>query len=144
MHQHTHTCKDTNTHAHAHAGDFYKAFRHLTGFSCNLQRCHIFRRLWATYIRDVQMVVASPSSRPTAHLLVSVKIYSSPRCSQLTCHVLLYSARLIKAETSDLVPRNNHPCSEVHSADLFQFQFFLSWLPKMLKVKTHALCICML
>lgn len=98
----------------------------------------------AAHIRDLQMMMASPSSGSTAHLLASLKIYSSPRSTQFTCHVLLYSTRLMKAKTSDLVPRNNHPCSEVPSADLFQFQFFLCSLPKMLKVKTDALCFFML
>lgn len=90
------------------------------------------------------MMTASTSSSHTAHLLASLKIYSSPRGTPFTCHVFLFSTCLMKAETSDLFPRNNHPCFEVNSADLLKFRIFLCLLPKMLKVKTDALSFFML
>lgn len=98
---------------------------------------------WAAHIREVADDDDDGASiLQTRGPLVNIpppKIYSRLRCTQRARHGCLDSRRLMKATTSDLVPRNHPWCSELRSADLFQLQFFLCLFPKVLKVKTDAL-----
>lgn len=138
MQRHKHTCAHVNFTTPSDSLFMRSAaWPHLSAF-CGPHTCS------PAHIRGLQMTMASPSSRPTAHLLASLKIYFPPRCTPFACHVLLRSACLMRPETSDLVPRNNRPCSEAHSMTYeFSLSFFVCYL-KCRKMRPDVLCFFML